>query len=165
MRKKLNYYLSLIALFLWACLIFGFSSRSSTESASQSGGVVAILSKALVYISSGKFVPSGDFLSELDHITRKAAHFFIYLVLGFLTLNLTAYCQKIRHKVIISLIFCILYAISDELHQYFVPGRAALNKDVLIDSIGAAIGIYLYKLLIIIHKHHKPNNKNKNIFS
>ena len=37
----------------------------------------------------------------------------------------------------------ILYAISDEIHQYFVPGRSAEIRDVLIDVLGANIGILL----------------------
>lgn len=43
-----------------------------------------------------------------------------------------------------SLVFCILYAISDEVHQVFVPGRGAQVTDVLIDSFGAFIGIGMY---------------------
>ena len=39
--------------------------------------------------------------------------------------------------------FCSLYAISDEVHQLFVPGRGAQVKDVFIDIAGAAVGIFL----------------------
>jgi VanZ family protein len=40
-----------------------------------------------------------------------------------------------------------LYAISDELHQSFVPTRMASAGDVLIDSIGAALGLGLIWLI------------------
>jgi VanZ family protein len=43
--------------------------------------------------------------------------------------------------------FCILYAVADELHQLFVPGRAASPVDVLIDTGGALLGILLFALL------------------
>ena len=43
-----------------------------------------------------------------------------------------------------SFVFCVLYAISDEVHQYFVPGRAMMATDVLIDSIGAILGCLLF---------------------
>lgn len=36
---------------------------------------------------------------------------------------------------------CILYAISDEFHQLFVPGRGGQIRDVLIDSTGAIVGV------------------------
>jgi VanZ family protein len=37
-----------------------------------------------------------------------------------------------------------LYAASDEFHQSFVPGRMASPLDVLIDAIGAFLGLSLY---------------------
>ena len=40
-------------------------------------------------------------------------------------------------------IFCIIYALTDEWHQMFVPGRAAEWKDVLTDSFGALTGILI----------------------
>ena len=51
------------------------------------------------------------------------------------------------------------YAISDEVHQLFVPGRAGQVRDVLIDSAGSLLGIIIImsfeKLLIKINKKHK----------
>ncbi len=52
---------------------------------------------------------------------------------------------------VFSLIFCILYAITDEIHQLFVPGRGTEVTDVLIDGIGALIGIGLYKFIFKIY--------------
>ncbi|MBX9720207.1 MAG: VanZ family protein, partial [Candidatus Obscuribacterales bacterium] len=45
--------------------------------------------------------------------------------------------RKLRY--LIPLVFSCLYAISDEWHQSFVPGRTALASDVLIDTCGASI--------------------------
>jgi len=42
---------------------------------------------------------------------------------------------------IVTLIFCFLYAVSDEVHQIFVPGRAFAVGDIIIDTLGAALGI------------------------
>jgi VanZ family protein len=50
-------------------------------------------------------------------------------------------------EVFIALIFCILYATSDEIHQAFVPGRGPQVKDVFIDSAGSFIGIGMYELI------------------
>jgi len=52
---------------------------------------------------------------------------------------------------IFSLIFCLFYAASDEIHQLFVPGRGAKATDVLIDGIGALIGIGLYKFIFKLY--------------
>lgn len=40
-----------------------------------------------------------------------------------------------------SWIFCVLYAVSDEAHQYFVPGRSSDVHDVLADAVGAALAL------------------------
>lgn len=80
-------------------------------------------------------------------LMRKSAHFIAYLVLGFLVshaLNNEASTVTAWKRRGISLAICILYAISDEFHQIFVPGRGPLLKDILIDGSGAALGIMLY---------------------
>src|SRR5688572_24550947 len=41
-------------------------------------------------------------------------------------------------------LFCIAYGISDEIHQSFVPRRQATAFDVMLDAIGAAIGLSLW---------------------
>ena len=48
----------------------------------------------------------------------------------------------------LALIVCVLYAISDEVHQMFVPGRGPGIKDVLIDSAGATVGIGVYMFVV-----------------
>jgi VanZ family protein len=53
---------------------------------------------------------------------------------------------------IFSLVFCVLYAISDEVHQLFVPGRGAQVTDVMIDSFGAFVGIGVYGVICKIKK-------------
>lgn len=46
-----------------------------------------------------------------------------------------------------------LYAISDEFHQYFVPGRTGRFRDTLIDLIGILIGIFIFnKIFPLIKK-------------
>ncbi|WAG69352.1 VanZ family protein [Clostridium sp. CF011] len=82
---------------------------------------------------------------KFDYLVRKNAHFFVCLVLGILMIN-----ALIRNSVegiqslVLALLICILYAISDEVHQVFVPGRGAHVKDVIIDSAGAAMGLEMY---------------------
>ena len=49
-----------------------------------------------------------------------------------------------KHGVVFTLLLCIGYAITDELHQAFVPGRTPKLLDVLIDSSGALLGIRMY---------------------
>ena len=41
----------------------------------------------------------------------------------------------------------VVYALSDEFHQSFVPGRASEAKDLMIDALGSAIGAMGYALM------------------
>jgi len=44
--------------------------------------------------------------------------------------------------------FCLIYAIFDEVHQIFVPGRFPSALDVITDLVGATSAISIWKLLI-----------------
>ena len=55
-----------------------------------------------------------------------------------------------------ALLICVLYAVSDEVHQIFVPGRGAEVKDVLIDSAGASVGVLMYLVISRLRKKEIP---------
>ena len=59
----------------------------------------------------------------------------------FIPLRLTAKKIDFKRSLLIVLIVCIIYASFDEVHQLFVDGRSGKITDVLIDSIGALIGL------------------------
>ena len=48
--------------------------------------------------------------------------------------------KRFRRAVARAVILCAALAASDEFHQLFVPGRAALISDVILDTAGAALG-------------------------
>ena len=47
----------------------------------------------------------------------------------------------LKSKILITFAVVVLYSVSDEIHQMFVPGRAAMFGDVVIDAVGGAAGI------------------------
>ena len=124
-------------------LIFTMSSFDATESANQSNFIVDIIANIFKI----------ENIELLSFIIRKLAHFTEYLILGLLVANMFTK-NNINNLYLISIILCIIYATSDEIHQIFVPGRACQLRDILIDSIGSIIGIYLYKLI------NEKNSKN-----
>lgn len=117
-------------------LIFLMSSFDATESANQSNFIVNIITDMFKI----------ENIELLSFIIRKLAHFTEYLILGFLTINMLNK-NDIAKKYIIAIIICIIYASSDEIHQIFIAGRCFAIRDILIDSMGAISGIYIYKLL------------------
>lgn len=79
---------------------------------------------------------------------RKYAHLFIYMFLGILLKNAMTYSGIYGiHGIVIAFLICFIFAVSDEIHQLYVPGRTALVMDVVIDSIGAFIGITIYTII------------------
>src|SRR5699024_8740368 len=96
-----------------------------------------------------RVAPSRSFdTAQLHHLLRKYAHFFLYFVLGALLYHFFANFRLTRmRKLVIAFTFSLLYAISDEWHQSFVPGRGAQAIDVLIDCAGALTGILLLLLV------------------
>lgn len=128
--------LSIVLVLIWASLIFIMSSFDATDSSNQSNFIVNIISNIL-NIENARL---------LSLIIRKLAHFTEYLILGFLTINMLNK-NDISKKYLISILICIIYATSDEIHQIFVPGRACQIRDILINSIGSITGVYLDKLI------------------
>lgn len=127
---------STILMILWMFLIFLMSSFDATESSNQSNFIVDIIANIFKI----------ENIELLSFIIRKLAHFTEYLILGFLTINMLNK-NDISKKYLLSILICIIYATSDEIHQILVPGRACQIRDVLIDSIGSITGVYLYKLI------------------
>lgn len=128
MKNKRN----LIIVIIWMLIIFIMSSFNSTESSNQSNFIVDIIANIFNITNT----------STLSIIIRKLAHYTEYLILGILVINLNNNKNK---GLYLSMIVCFLYAISDELHQSFVPGRRCQLVDVTIDFIGALTGIFIYK--------------------
>ena len=88
---------------------------------------------ALIYVLSAQPDLSTG-LGTWDLVLRKLAHTVEYAILGALLL-------RALEARTIALVAGVAYAISDEIHQSFVPGRQGSVLDVLIDSAGVAIGI------------------------
>jgi len=139
---------SWIAVICWLILIFSFSAQPAV----QSDGLSRQVTKIILDIIDNVIPIEENGLDQLNSIIRKLAHFGVYLVLGVLINNAFEKSGvKDLKGFMISLLFCVLYAISDEVHQLYVPGRGAQVTDVLIDSWGAFVGInmiYWYRHLI-----------------
>ena len=149
--------ISWVAVILWMLLIFLFSHQPASTSSELSGGIteqiIAVLQKILPDMGIAK--------EELHTFVRKNAHFFVYLILGMLTFNAVRKngASGFRSGAA-AFCICVLYAISDETHQLFIPGRSGEARDVLIDSAGAGIGIGAFFLVsrILPRKKHRDIN-------
>jgi VanZ family protein len=131
-------------------VIFCLSNQPADDSSSLSDGFISS-TIGNVYKVFNKNISSED-LEEIKvkytHPVRKMAHFTIYMILGILvTLLVREYNISFYKCILISLLVCLLYSISDEIHQTFVTGRSGEVRDVLIDTCGSFIGIFVFNKL------------------
>ena len=152
MNNRYKVFLSLTI--LYALFIFYLSSESSP------GDPRAILELEIFrsmrhYIESSdlKFIlsPLGIFYKYPD----KTAHMILYAIFGFLlyhTLKNSPYPVFRDHPIIFAIVIGILYGMSDEFHQSFVPGRTESIWDLTADGIGVALAqtvIYIKQKICI----------------
>lgn len=139
--KRLKYFIPSIILMI---IIFSFSMQNGEESAGLSLKIVLFLQNHFPILKK---------VTILHFLVRKAAHMSEYGVL-LLSFVYGFYKNKLSlNKVYLYSLLCtFLYACSDELHQYFVGGRAGQFKDVLIDTSGGIIMLIIIATLFHINK-------------
>ena len=102
-------------------------------------------------------------------IVRKGAHFAEYTILGgflvpavteWMAVDKTPVPDSVRSIRIISWLVGTLYAVTDEVHQYFVPGRSCELRDIGIDSCGVLAGVLVVSLLMR-SKERRPSTVTK----
>ena len=97
-----------------------------------------VLAWAAVIFSFSAVPDLGTGLGGWDLVLRKLAHTAEYAILGALLVRAT-------ERAGLAFGLGVLYAVSDEIHQLFVPGRHGAPLDVVIDAVGVAVGIALWQ--------------------
>jgi VanZ family protein len=133
---KIKFWLILSFIFF---VILYFSSQDGATSHIVSTSITDALTQLLRKL---KF--NASFID--DHLVRKCAHFSEYFVLSIFlyTLSSISYKKVYNLKVIL---FGVLFATLDELHQSFIPERTPLLPDVLIDTSGFLLGFLVCFIL------------------
>ncbi len=138
--------------------IFSMSSQDAQTSSSTSGGliesIIRFLDKDFEQLTE---IEREEYVGQFQFVVRKLAHFSVYFVLG-LTLSSgmqTFIKLKVLTRAMLAFFVGVLYAISDEIHQTFVPGRSCELRDVLIDTTGVLLGCLFIMLLIFLFKNRK----------
>ena len=138
-------------------LIFLLSNEVANVSSGHSAVIVnAVLNSIHINLNE----------SILTFLIRKAAHIFMYFVLGALMLNVVrAHKVSIKKAILLSIVFSLAYASFDEIHQLFIRGRSGELRDVIIDITASIIGIGIFYVFYRIRLNHLNNklacNENK----
>ena len=119
-----------IPVFVWGALIFMLSTSAFTAA-----NTSRIIDPILRWLLPGITAASVDVCHNL---IRKAAHFTEYGILFWLLVR-----GPMARRPYLALMLCVVYALTDEGHQAFVPGRTASLYDVALDSTGALFSHFL----------------------
>ncbi len=156
MKCKYKIFIILLFLLAWGALIFYASHKTSSESNMTSKNIIKTSLKIAIGVTNKfhitKIKPTesniNQIVEELNYPVRKLAHAMEYFILAIISYFLL---KKLGlNKVlclIISLIFCFCFSLSDEYHQTFIAQRTGQFTDCLIDTLGATIGTCLTFLI------------------
>jgi VanZ family protein len=131
-RKHLKWALVII----WAIVIFMFSNQTGDVSNNNNKFVVDLFN--LIGLNLDTY-----FGGMVDFIIRKLAHFIEYFIFYYLIYNALIENQSHRSALLNSIIIVFIYACSDEIHQAFIPGRGPGIRDVLVDTGGGLLCMFL----------------------
>lgn len=149
----------IILAIIWMGVIFMFSAQVSDESKSSSNKVTSAVVNTVISIKKENISEEKrqKIIEDKTFIVRKSAHFTEYFILGLILILYLQTKEKLAPKyIILAIIFCVLYATSDEIHQLFVDGRSCKIMDILIDTCGSSLAILgftsIYKLTTNLKK-------------
>ena len=140
-----------------AVAIFMFSKQNGVDSSTVSNHFLQYVLAFCRQVPVSEITASD--LTKYSFLVRKLAHFSIYFVLGVFTYWST-YALFQKYRVLTAASFCVLYAVSDEIHQLFSKGRSCSLRDVGIDSAGALLGIgFMYLFIRCFCRHRRTVSK------
>jgi VanZ family protein len=132
-----------LPLILWLCFTFWMSTRSFS-SENMFSAVRAVLQSLLPSLSAREVI-------SIYAVTRKAAHFFEYFVLGLLlfrAFHVPGAGWKWRWCLFVVL-GVMIWAVGDEFHQSFVATRTSSITDAGIDAAGGILSQIVSALWIV----------------
>lgn len=164
MKRNIKVRLTVFLLLLcWMTTIFIMSAQPANESSQTSGKFVSKVID-VIYSDFENFSTErqGSITYNVTFVVRKTAHFFEYFILGILAIiaALTFEKSNTSLKALGATLFGVFYAVSDEVHQYFVPGRACRVFDICIDSMGCICAVILVVTIIHTVKRYKSGGFN-----
>lgn len=132
------------------------NSKKSANIEKSSNGNAKLNNKVELSGKANKSVSRKE--KKFNTIIRKNAHAFEYCVLSILiSCLLFSFNLKGKNAIIYVMFLCLFYAVTDEFHQVFIPGRGSSVIDVLIDFAGSMLGILIfyiiyYKIYLRVHR-------------
>lgn len=145
MKRYFFLTLSFLPPLFWLVLMFFLSGQNGEETAELSFGIAEWLQQHL--------------FTQLDDRTihmslRKSVHIFVYAVEALLLMMPMAKYMSLKRSLLLVLVVCSGIAMLDEVLKAYVPGRHCDWSEILLNILGAFIGVLIGTL--IFQKNYKP---------
>ena len=155
---------SIILVIAWMVLVFILSHQVADESSETSSRFIATIIK--LFNKNIQQEELDKILLIIEPIVRKIAHFVLYTLGGILiTIMFINFKEHIAKTKTTAFLLGTVYAITDEIHQLFVPGRSGEIRDVLIDSSGVLLGVFIIYLLMCIKGKLESDKKESSLYN
>jgi len=114
---------------------------------------IAIMIAVFIFYMSSKTFGQGTSTTGVLSI------FYHFLIFAALAISLFFAIAKgspknFQYLVVIIILISVSYGISDELHQFFVPGRTCCFEDILTDSAGTLFSGFFYSVSVKFRNYH-----------
>lgn len=154
LKRKVIISVSWLLVAVCMAIIFSLSHQPASESSELSMNVMGFFARIFT-----------QFVEAIGHDNfRSIAHALEYCGLALLLFN-ALYQTSGKPRIILSFVSGVFYAVTDEVHQIFIEGRAFQFTDILIDAIGTAFGIaasyIIYITIYHILKQRRGNELEK----
>ena len=178
-NKKKKIIITVIGIIFVICitiLIYKLSGMNSNKSNGHSVDYISIFIEDTLDITNKYDITSSNPSPEkllraailLNKPLRKVMHALVYFILGIVIIFFTNYLfdnKRYWLSFIITMFAIVILASFDEYHLTFVDGRTGQFKDVIIDSLGALVGLLFYGSYYLAYRlgiqnrlHQKINN-------
>jgi VanZ family protein len=103
----------------------------------------AIVMMGLIFVASSTPASRLPYFGTIDLLVKKGGHALGYALLGLSYFHALPRRLSVPYRAVMALLMAILFSLSDEFHQSFVEGRTSTLHDVLIDTGGASLALFV----------------------
>ena len=114
--------------------------------------ITFLIAGTIFYVSSLTFESAGT--GSSSNIKTIIYHILIFFIFSFF-LMIASVKGKNKELIFLAVPIAVLYGISDEIHQYFVPGRYSTIFDIFLNSVGILFAFMIYFITIVYREKTK----------
>lgn len=145
--------IKIVLIIIWMIVIFLLSNQPGDESSKLSNSLIDKTIVRVYEVFNGRLnnLEKRLIIEEYSYMVRKVAHFTEYFILGVLVYIYLIESYGSIKSLLLTVLICFVYAVTDEFHQLFINDRAFSPVDILIDTSGSLVS----STILLVKRGHK----------